>query len=206
MLQVRPLLAAIVLTLAVVARADDAPRTALVSLCAPAKIATLKGDRAANPRIRKIVYWLEIARQQGRAPKAEMSEVMAAVGWGDTPKGDLTAAAMVRNRQIAQQFDCLDDEGMTRLRRGAAPTVRRGPYAGEKLTVDHIIPHVVSPDLDKVLANLELMPATLNLRKGAKIGQRQIDLAGKFLQAGLISEHDHAAIVARRTTPPVQAP
>jgi 5-methylcytosine-specific restriction endonuclease McrA len=50
--------------------------------------------------------------------------------------------------------------------------VRRGPYAGETLHVDHIIPRSVSPALDLVLANLEPMPASLNLRKGRKIGQR----------------------------------
>lgn len=49
----------------------------------------------------------------------------------------------------------------------------------------HELPHVTSPGLDKVLANLELMAATLNLQKGAKIGQGQIDLAARFLQAGL---------------------
>ncbi len=46
---------------------------------------------------------------------------------------------------------------MQLLRRGRAPTIKRGPYAGEKLTVDHIIPRAVAPALDKVLANLELM-------------------------------------------------
>ena len=40
-------------------------RKALVALCDPAKIATLKSDRAANPRIRKITYWLEVTRMNG---------------------------------------------------------------------------------------------------------------------------------------------
>jgi uncharacterized alpha-E superfamily protein len=74
-----------------------------------------------------------------------------------------------------------------------------GPYAGEKLTVDHIIPRAVTPCLDHVLANLELMPHSLNARKGAKISQRQIDLANKLLAAGLLSETDHAVVAARRT-------
>jgi hypothetical protein len=38
--------------------------------------------------------------------------------------------------------------------------------------VDHIIPRAVAPTLDKVLANLELMPHSLNIRKGAKVGQQ----------------------------------
>jgi hypothetical protein len=128
--------------------AADASRVALVSLCDPAKIATLKSDRAANPRVRKIAYWLEVARQQGRDPKAEMDAVMTQLGWGGTAKGELTAAAMARNRTIAERLGCLDPEGMELLRRGASPIVRRGPYAGEKLTVDHIIPRAVTPSLD----------------------------------------------------------
>ena len=184
----------------------DGVRTALVNLCDPAKIATLTSDRAANPRVRKIAYWLEVARQQGRDPQTEMDKTMSAVGWGGTLKGDLTAAAMARNRTIAKRLGCLDAEGMALLRRGNAPTINFGPYSGEKLTVDHIIPRAVSPSLDLVLANLELMPNSLNLRKGSKIGQRQIDLANKLLQAGLLSSQEHEVIVSRRTPGFVEAP
>ena len=100
----------------------DTVRIALVSLCDPAKIATLTSDRAANPRVRKITYWLEVARQQGRDPQTEMDAVMDAVGWDGTMKGDLTAKAMTRNRTIAERLGCLDAEGMALLRRGNAPT------------------------------------------------------------------------------------
>ena len=184
----------------------DGVRTALVNLCDPAKIATLTSDRAANPRVRKIAYWLEVARQQGRDPQTEMDKTMSAVGWGGTLKGDLTAAAMARNRTIADRLGCLDPEGMALLRRGNAPSIRFGPYTGEKLTVDHIIPRAVSPSLDLVLANLELMPHSLNLRKGSKVGQRQIDLANKLLEAGLLSENENATVLARRTPGFVETP
>lgn len=176
--------------------AQDAVRIALVSLTDPAKIATLESDRAANPRVRKIAYWLEIGRREGRSPETEMAAAMDAVGWGGTLKGQLTAAAMARNRTIAERLGCLDDVNMELLRRGRAPTITRGPYAGEKLTVDHIIPRAVAPLLDKVLANLELMPHSLNIRKGAKIGQRQVDLANKLQAAGLLTPEEYAAIVA----------
>jgi hypothetical protein len=184
------------MALALPAVASDPARTALVSLCNPEKIATLTSDRGANPRVRKITYWLEIARQQGREPKAEMDAVMEAVGWGGTLKGELTAKAMVRNLIIAERLGCLDDDGMAAMRRGGSPTVKRGPYAGEKLHVDHIIPRSVSPKLDLVLANLELMPASVNLRKGRKIGQRQVDLANKLHEASSLSAEDRAIVVA----------
>jgi hypothetical protein len=178
---------------------SDPARFALVNLCDPAKIATLEGDRAANPRVRKIAYWLEIARQSGRDPKAEMDAVMVTIGWGGTMKGELTASAMARNRTIAERLGCLDADGMQRMRRGASPTITKGPYTGEKLTVDHIIPRAVTPSLDRVLANLELMPHSLNIRKGAKIGQRQLDLANKLRAAGLLSEGDYLAVAGRVT-------
>lgn len=192
-------IAAILLLAATVAEAADAVQIALRSLCDPAKIATLESDRAANPRIRKIAYWLEIGRREGRPPENEMAAAVDAIGWGGTLKGQLTAAAMARNRTIAERLGCLDDEGMENLRRGKAPTITRGPYAGEKLTVDHIIPRAVAPTLDKVLANLELMPHSLNIRKGAKIGQRQVDLANKLQAAGILTAQDHAAIIERQT-------
>ena len=175
-------------------------RKALVALCDPAKIATLQSERAANPRIRKIAYWLEVARLDGKSPDAEMAATMEAIGWGGTLKGQLTAAAMARNRTIAERLGCLDAEGMELLRRGRAPTITRGPYAGEKLTVDHIIPRAVVPSLDLVLANLELMPHSLNLRKGAKVGQRQLDMANKLQAAGLLTVEDLDVIIERQTS------
>ena len=185
---------AVLLLLSCPSFAADSSRKALISLCDPAKIATLTSDRAANPRVRKIAYWLEIARQEGRDPRAEMDAVMGHLGWGGTLKGELTAAAMVRNRTIADRLGCLGGTGMAKLRRGASPIVTLGPCAGDKLVVDHIIPRSKCPSLDNVLANLELMPATLNRRKSDKVGQRQLDLAKKLVRAGLLSEGEAEAL------------
>ena len=49
--------------------------------------------------------------------------------------------------------------------------------------IDHIIPRSVCPELDNTLYNLEMMPLTLNQRKSANIGQRQIDLARRWRQS-----------------------
>jgi len=175
----------------------DTIREALVNLCDPAKIATITAERGANPRVRKICYWLEMARQDGRDPSNEMREVMVIVGWGGTAKGDLTSDAMVRNRVIAERLGCLDDAGMGDLRRGKAPTIRTGPYAGDKLSVDHILPRAVCPELDTTLANLELMPMRMNSSKSDSIGERQVDMARKFHAAGLLSQSGLYAVLAR---------
>ena len=65
---------------------------------------------------------------------------------------------------------------MIKLRKGNAPTITKGPYAGEIVTGDHIIPRSVCPELDKALYHLERMPLTINQLKSSKIGQSQIDL------------------------------
>jgi hypothetical protein len=175
----------------------DTIRGALTSLCDPAKIATITSERGANPRVRKIAYWLERARRDGRDPSTEMQEVMSAVGWGGTAKGQLTAEAMVRNRLIAERLGCLDEEGMIDLRSGRAPTIRNGPYTGDKLSVDHIIPRSVCIELDTTLANLELMPLRMNRSKSNFVGERQVDLARKLHAAGLLSSEGLQAVVGR---------
>ena len=187
----------LVLLLTATLAGADTIREALVNLCDPAKIATISAERGANPRVRKICYWLEMARRDGRDPAVEMREVMAAVGWGGTAKGELTAEAMVRNRVIAERLGCLDEAGMADLRRGSAPTIRTGPYAGDQLSVDHIIPRSVCPELDTTLANLELMPLRMNRAKSNSIGERQVDMAKKFNAAGLLSKQGLDAVLSR---------
>jgi len=83
---------------------------------------------------------------------------------------------------ILERLGCFDEAGLAKLRKGNAPTITKGPYAGEIVTGDHIIPRSVCPELDNKIYNLEMMPLTLNQRKGAKITQRQIDLL--FQQEG----------------------
>jgi hypothetical protein len=73
------------------------------------------------------------------------------------------------------------------MRRGNAPAVRKGPYAGDIASVDHIIPSAICPELDNVIANLELKPLRMNESKNDKIDPRQLDLARKLQSAGLLS-------------------
>ncbi len=60
--------------------------------------------------------------------------------------------------------------------------------------MDHIIPLKVVPELDNVIANLELMPLRMNEGKNAKIGARQVDLARKLHKAGLLSSEGLRAV------------
>jgi hypothetical protein len=86
------------------------------------------------------------------------------------------------------RLGCLAADSLDLLRRGRSPTVTRGPYAGEPAEVDHIVPIALAPELGNEIANLELMPRTLNRRKGIKVGARQLDYARKFRDAGLLTQ------------------
>ena len=106
--------------------------------------------------------------------------------------------SLIRNRVILERLGCFDEAGMIKLRKGNAPTITKGPYAGEIVTGDHIIPRSVCPELDNKIYNLEMMPLTLNQRKGVKITQRQIDLAKRWNADGLLSDAGLEAVLDKQ--------
>ena len=66
------------------------------------------------------------------------------------------------------------------MRRGQSQTIKRGPFKGDQLSVGHIIPRAVVPELDNVIANLELMRLKLNEKKNDKVGEWQVSHAKKL--------------------------
>jgi hypothetical protein len=168
----------------------------VVPLVDPAKLPTL-GERGANPRVQKYVAQLAEARRAGIGVSNVVSRAVTLAGMkGEAAK--LTAEAMLRNLTIAERLGCLDKAGLRDIRRGQSPTIRRGPYKGDQLSVDHIIPRAVAPELDKVIANLELMPLRMNAGKRDKIGDRQRSLARQFHAAGLLSRKGFKAVESRK--------
>jgi hypothetical protein len=159
------------------------PPHQIAALIDPDKLSQL-GARAANPRVQKYVAILEKARLAGRDPSEVVSKAVEIVGMRGQ-LADLTAAAMLRNLTIAERLGCLTAAGIKAMSEGRAPIVMKGPYKGDQLSVDHIIPLSVFPELDKVIANLELMPLRMNESKRAKMGARQEDLLKKLRDAGL---------------------
>jgi len=158
----------------------------VAELINPRKLATLRA-RGTNPRIQKCVYWLATARNETPGPVALATEAVRRAGYTNALAAQLTRDALLRNLDIAEKLGCLDAEGLSELRKGNAATIRLGPYAGQELSVDHIIPRAVCVELDHVIANLELLPLRLNESKGDKIGTRQLTLAQTLQRAGLLS-------------------
>lgn len=116
---------------------DDYAET-IAPIIDPAKLATLKA-RTVNPRVRKYVYWLGMARTNKVDPNAVAAEAARIAGY----KGEaatVTVKVMMRNLDIATQLACFDADGMAEMRKGNSPTIRRGPHYGQELSTDHIIP------------------------------------------------------------------
>ena len=124
-----------------------------------------------------------------------IDQAHAQTGPHEPKRSKAQRASLIRNRVILERLGCIDEVGMIKLRKGNAPTITKGPYAGEIVTGDHIILRSVCSELDNVLYNLEMMPLTLNQRKSAKIGTRQIDLARRWNQDGLLSDEGLGAVL-----------
>lgn len=159
---------------------------ALSSLSDPAKLATL-GERGANARLNKIVFWLDVARQRGMSAES-------AVGWAQTingtsePRASLVKNQLDRNLKIADELGLLTAENRDRLKRGNAAIVARGPYSGETVEIDHIVPFSLAPEVGNELANLEMLPKTLNRQKSNRVNERQLAHAEKLFEAGMLGK------------------
>jgi len=160
--------------------------TILADLIRPENLATLR-SRGANPRIQKCVYWLATARNQNDDAVRLVEQAVRQAGYTNVLAAQLTRDALLRNLDIAGKLGCLDADGLSEMRKGNSPTIRQGPYTGQELSVDHIIPRAVCVALDNVIANLELMPQRLNSSKGDRVGQRQLALAQTLHRAGLLT-------------------
>lgn len=162
------------------------PEFAIANLANPTELRTL-GERGANSRLNQIVFWLYDADQAGR----NLTNVLATALWTvyrNESQRDLVQSSLLRNFTIARQLGLLTNahQNLEQLHRGRSPVITSGPYAGEKTEVDHIVPRSIAPETDNELANLELMPASLNRKKSDRVTSRQVAHAEKLFAAGLL--------------------
>ena len=189
----------LMLALAVAPPIMAAPSTAAVAIASqtdPARLATLRGERAANPRMQRCVYWLATAEAAGEQPGAVLDEAARLNGTSGTPYAGFIRWGMIENLRLAKEYGILTPEGMAELRRGKSATITKGEYAGQEAEADHVIPVAVCPELRNQVMNLELLPAKLTRSKGAKIGERQKVFAKDLHDAKLLSDEGWAAVEA----------
>ena len=173
---------------------DTTPAIAIANLTDPAKLATLKGDRAANPRLQKCVYWLALGEEQGMKPEAFLDEAAKLNKTEGTPYAGFVRWGLLNNLKIAKELGLLTPAGMAELRRGKSATITKGEYAGQEAEADHTIPRAVCPELQNQVMNLELLPASLNRAKSDKITDRARVFARELYDTGLLSEEGLRAV------------
>jgi hypothetical protein len=157
---------------------------AIKSLSDVAKLATL-GERGANSRLNKIVYWMAEARDKGVSGETTVRLAQQLNGSAE-PRASLVRASLVRNLKIADELGLLTAENRERLRHGRAAVVTRGPYTGSSVEIDHIVPISLAPEIGNELANLEMLPQPLNRGKSNRVGARQLAHAQTLADAGLL--------------------
>ena len=168
-----------------------APSTAAVAIAAqtdPARLATLKGERAANPRLQKCVYWLAYAEEQGEKPEVVLDESAKLNKTEGTPYAGFVRLGLLENLKIAKELGLLTPEGMAELRRGKSATITKGQYAWQEAEADHVIPRSVCPELKNQVMNLELLPASLMRANSEKVTDRAKVFAKELYEAKLLSE------------------
>ena len=151
------------------------------------KLDTLRGDRAANDRVRKLGYWLEIARRNGHAPEDILKDAYQSNGDHGTARAQEATRTTLANLADLEAWGCFDAEGMAKLRRGNAPTIRKGLHAGQIVSVDHTLPRSIVDEVDEALYNLRLMPDRVNNLKGNTITLEEIQTARRWHREGLLS-------------------
>jgi len=168
-----------------------APSTAAVVIAEqtdPAKLATLKGERAANPRLQKCVYWLAYAEEQGEKPEAVLVESAKLNRTAGTPYAGFVSWGLLENLKIAKELGLLTPEGMAELKRGKSATITKGQYAGQEAEAGLVIPKAVCPELQNQVMNLELLPASLNRARSEKVTDRAKIFAKELYEAKLLSD------------------
>ena len=181
----------------VFAYADPKTQTPALAISAqtdPVKLASLKGERAANPRLQRCVYWLAKTESDGEDPGAVLDEAAKLNNTAGTPYAGLIRWGLLENLKIAKELGLLTPEGMAELRRGKSATISKGQYAGQQAEADHVIPRAVCPELENQVMNLELLPASLNRAKSDKVTERAKIFAKELYDAELLSEAGWSAV------------
>jgi len=186
-------------------RADEAidestPAKAIASLTDPKKLATLKGERAANPRFQKCLYWLAIGETMFKG-SAEFDGMLKVIEEASrlnktfgTPYATAIRDTFLANYMTALNYGIFNSAGLEELKQGKSATITEGEYAGQEATADHRIPRSVCPELDNQIFNLRLLPSKLNSSKGDKVQEEQVEEAAFFHKNGLLSDKGLEAV------------
>lgn len=167
----------------------------LISLLDRKKLATLKGERAANTRLLKALYWLDREKKEGRSPEEYLDEALQT--YEDAPDHrELVRSAVLENFTRVESFG-VSDEHLARMKHGRTPQILKGKFAGEPIEVDHIISIRDAPELSREFANFRLEPRSSNRSKSKKLETSALALGRSFTKAGVLSKERLTALEAK---------
>jgi hypothetical protein len=166
---------------------DEIANEILAPLLDPAKVATLKGDRPANTRLYKILYWIETAQRAGAEASTVIDTAQVKAGYGASVAAKADKQAILWNFKNLDAWGCFDDKGMEKLRKGGSPIITKGESIGDSIAIDHVLPRSIVPELAARFYNLEAIPAKKNLLKSANITEREVNLARRWHREQLLS-------------------
>lgn len=179
---------------------DGIAREIIAPLIDPAKVATLKGDRPANARLYRVLYWLETARRAGGNPPDIIAAAQASAGYAGTKGAEADKKAIVWSRQKLEGFGCFTPAGLAKLRKGGSPAITRGEHAGDKIALDHVLPRAIVPELAARFYNLEAIPSKVNAAKSADLTEREIKLARRWHRASPLVTGDLTGVFVNSAT------
>ena len=159
----------------------------LAPLLDPAKVANLKGDRPANTRLYKILYWIETAQRAGAEASTVIDTAQVKAGYGASVAAIADKQAILWSFKNLDAWGCFDDKGMEKMRKGGSPIITKGESIGDSIAIDHVLPRSIVPELAARFYNLEAIPAKKNLLKSANITEREINLARRWHREKLLS-------------------
>ena len=179
-------------------RAEEAETTAeeaIASLTDPKKLATLKGERAVNPRFQKCIWYLS-QRTINRDPAVVIDKAMELNKTAGTAYAKAVKRALMEGLYANNKYGGVGSAyGVGQeMKQGKSATITKGEYAGQEATADHIIPLSVCPELQNQIFNLQLLPASLNSSKGNKVEVEQVRFAEGLNKDGLLSAEGLEAV------------
>lgn len=147
------------------------PIAALSSLTDFQKLSALDATaRAVNPRVKKILYWLYVAEQQGIPPEQAIDQAFASNGNVASRKSPGAKAQTMANYRTAKLWGMFTAEALPKLKHGEAVQIVRGTYTGQFFEIDHIVPVARYPQFANELANLQILPQSQNRAKSDRMG------------------------------------
>jgi hypothetical protein len=126
----------------------------------------------AYGKLKPLIFHLESARRAGVGYEASLDEILGRSSAIPVLK-QMRKTAGLNIMKSAKGLGLLTPEGMARSERELAPEITKGnpKYIGQKAWVEHRVPYSVRPGFENEIANLELLPESVNRKKWAHIDE-----------------------------------